>query len=467
MRFKPPTMLRKHRVRSLLVAGTVLAAVGGTAFAQAAPAKADPQITLVAVGSDTIQDVWNAFTNGTPAGPSGSGVTAVNAPLAAGLVGSYNATDPATGQINANITPTDGWAVQNGIVPNPTATFPLAAGDCSFARPNGSGQGVGALRVSLNSTSVLGLKKAIAPLPGQGCVDIARSSSSVDTVDNNTAVDLQWVPFAIDAVTGATGPTSCTPSTNCPGFTADLGNGTTKSVTSVATALGTDIGTATLTQISALYNCTPTKIGNTTYWPQLPNQTAPTGDVAIDLYVPQPGSGTRSFWEGTSAANFPDSNVDSTCVYDHIIAGQLAPANDGNVSVPVEEHDGTAVSTDPNAYDPFSIAQYISQQNPTHNPRVHAAVLQDINGIAPFNTAGTPSSGLNTGFPILRNVYDVVKLSRLTASGDPIGTLFNGVGSTICKQHGIITSFGFALMSATVFNDLTCGTIQTSLEGSN
>jgi hypothetical protein len=464
MRLKPPTMLRKRSVRGLLAAGAVVAAVGGMALAQAAPALADPQPTLVAVGSDTIQDVWNAFTNGTPAN-SAAGISAVPAALVSGEVASYNATNPATGAINENITPQDGWAVSQGTVPNPTATFPLAAGDCSFARPNGSGQGIAALRLALNASSTRGAAKAIAPFPGLGCVDIARSSSTVDTTDNNPAVDVQFVPFAIDAVTGATGPASCSPSSNCPSFTADLGNGTTKAVTTVASTLGSDIGTASLAQISALYNCTPTKIGSTTYWPQEPGQTAPSGDKVIDLYVPQPGSGTRSFWEGTSAANFPDSEVDSTCVNDHIIAGPLASANDGGVSVPVEEHDGTAVSTDAAAYDPFSIAQYISQQNPTHNPRFHGAVLQSINGITPFNTAGTPSSGLNTNFPILRNVYDVVKLSRLTTAGDPIDALFNGVGSTICKQKSDITSFGFALMSSTVFNDLTCGTIQTSLEG--
>jgi hypothetical protein len=456
-------MLRKRSVRSLLAAGAVVAAVGGMALAQSAPALADPQPTLVAVGSDTIQDVWNAFTNGTPA-DSAAGIAAVAAPLAPGSVASYNATNPATGAINENITPTDGWAVQNGTVPNPTANFPLAPGDCSFARPNGSGQGVAALRLALNAASTHA-GKAIAPFPGLGCVDIARSSSSVDTTDNNPAVDVQFVPFAIDAVTGATGPASCTPSTNCPAFTADLGNGTTKAVTTVASDLGSDIGTATLTQISALYNCTPTKIGSTTYWPQQPNQTAPAGDKAIDLYVPQPGSGTRSFWEGTSAANFPDTEVDSTCVNDHIINGALASANDGGVSVPVEEHDGTAVSTDPAGYGPFSIAQFISQQNPTHNPRVHGAVLQEINSISPFVTAGTPSSGLNTGFPVLRNVYDVVKLSRLTTASDPIDGLFNGVGSTICSQRSIIRSFGFGLMSSTVFNDLTCGAVSTSLEG--
>jgi hypothetical protein len=58
-----------------------------------------------------------------------------------------------------------------------------------------------------------------------------------------------------------------------------------------------------------------------------------------------------------------------------------------------------------------------------------------------------------------------VKLSRLTTASDPIDGLFNGVGSTICSQRSIIRSFGFGLMSATVFNDLTCGEISTSLEG--
>src|ERR1700722_10245953 len=146
MGLKPPTMLRKRSVRGLMAAGAVVAAVGGMALAQAAPALADPQPTLVAVGSDTIQDVWNAFTNGTPA-DSAAGIAAVPAALVAGQVASYNATNPATGAINENITP------QDGFVPNPTATFPLAAGDCSFARPNGSGQGIAALRLALNAAS--------------------------------------------------------------------------------------------------------------------------------------------------------------------------------------------------------------------------------------------------------------------------------------------------------------------------
>jgi hypothetical protein len=445
-------MLRKRSVRSLLAAGAVLAALIGLAAAQASPAKADPQTSLVAVGSDTIQDVWNAFTNG------------AGAPIAPGTVASYNATNPATGAINEAITPTDGWAIQNNIVPNPTANFPLAPGDCSFDRPNGSGQGVANLRLALNAAST-NATKAVQPAAGLGCVDIARASSTVDTVDNNAAVDIQWVPFAIDAVTGSTGPSSCTPATNCPSFTADLGNGATKNVTTVASTLGAGVAAFTMADLHALYTCNTAAEAGITYWPTGSTTAQPPGSVAIDLYVPQPGSGTRSFWEGTAAANFPDSEVDTTCVHDHIINGALAPANDGNVSVPVEEHDGTAVSTDPIGYGPFSIAQFISQSVNNHNPRVHGAVLLDINNVSPFVTAGTPSSGLNTSFPILRNVYDVVKLSRLTNANDPIDTLFNGVGSTICHQHSIIQSYGFALMSSTVFNDLTCGTISTTLEG--
>ena len=65
------------------------------------------------------------------------------------------------------------------------------------------------------------------------------------------------------------------------------------------------------------------------------------------------------------------------------------------------------MATDPLGYGPFSIAQYISQQNPTHNPRFHGAVLQNINGVSPF-TGGVTSSGLNANFPITRDVYDVV-----------------------------------------------------------
>ena len=471
MRFKPPTMLRKHKLRSLIIAGTVLAAVGGTALAQTSPAKADPQTTLVVVGSDTIQDVWNGFTNGSPASTGFAAIPPVTAP---GQIASYNATNPSTGAFHELITPQDGWALQNGIVPNPTANFPLSPGNCNFVRPNGSGEGVANLRLALNANSQHATA-AVTPAAGLGCVDIARSSSGVDTPDNVPAVDIQWVPFAIDAVTMATGPSTCSGTPNpCPSFTADLGNGSTLNVNSVATTLGSAIGNMTVAQISSLYNCNPVPVTvgstTTTYIGTVIGQSVPTGDVGVDLYVPQSGSGTRKFWEGSSAASFLDSTVDTAtgCVHDFIVGGPLAQTTTQTVQVKVEEHDGTAVSTDPIGVGPFSIAQWISQQNPSHNPRFHAAVLQPVvvAGVVtpPFTVSGTTDS-LNTGFPILRYVYDVVKLSRLTAAGDPIGTLVNGVGSTICHAHALITGYGFALMSTTVFQGVACGAILTANEG--
>jgi hypothetical protein len=180
MRFKPPTMLRRHKIRSLIATGAVLAAAGGTVLAQSSPALADPQVTLVAVGSNTTQDVWNAFTNGTIAGTiagTGTTVAATPAALLPGLVGSYNAVNPVTGTANEPITPTDGWAVKNSIVPNPTAPNPLLPGTCSFARPNGSSQGVAALRDAIAGVGAPNTTKVASPAPGLGCVDIARSSS--------------------------------------------------------------------------------------------------------------------------------------------------------------------------------------------------------------------------------------------------------------------------------------------------
>ena len=414
-------MLRKHKLRGLIVAGAVCAAVSGMAVAQSAPAHADPTQTLVVVGSDTIQDVWNGLAT----------------TVGGNLVGSYNATNPVSGAINEIITPADGTSGKS----------------CSFSRPNGSGQGVAALRLSLNQSSA-NAGSFVGTKPGLGCVDIARSSSGPDIVDTNTAVDIQYIPFALDAVTGATGPATCAgTSDNCAAFNADLGNGSTLSTSPVPTQI-TQANLFTEADLHTLYNCGTATEGGVTYWPFGSPTAQPAGSQVIDLYQPQPGSGTRKFWEGSTAINYPDA---SPCVHDHIIGGALAPANDGNVSVPVEEHDGTAVATDPLGYGPFSIAQYISQQNPTHNPRIHDAVLQNISGISPF-TGGVISGGLNTSFPITRNVYNVVSLARVTNTSDKLNFLLDGSGSAVCSQKSLIKSYGFATIGA------TCGEIIPSLE---
>jgi ABC-type phosphate transport system substrate-binding protein len=410
MRFKPTKLPRTLKVRGAIAVGIGAMGLTGVLIAQTTPAIADPTQTLVVVGSDTIQDVYNQFA------------------LDAGgnLIGSYNATNPVTNAAHEVITPVDGTAGVN----------------CSFARPNGSTEGVDSLRLAINPATANG-GGAVAPQAEQGCVDIARSSSgpTSQSLQSNTG-PIVYIPFALDAVGGATGPTTCTPATLCPSFTADEINATTGAVTQVpnTTPVPTAITTAddfTLTDLENMYDSGDTVTeGGVTYWPLDSTVTKPAGAVTIDLYIPQPGSGTRSFWASTLGfSNTSPPAWDN----DVIQAGALAGTNSL-----VEEHDGTAYATDPNAYGPFSIAQWISQSK-GHNDRRHDAVIHDLNGISPFTTSG----GLNSSYPITRDVYSVVSFARVTNSSDPLDGLLNGSNSFLCNEQVTILNYGFGLLPST------------------
>ena len=424
MRLKPSKSLRSLRARSAVALGAAVLAFTGLTLAQAGPALADPTETLVAVGSDTIQDVYNQF--------------ALDA--AGNLLGSYNATNPVTGAAHEVITPVDGTAHVN----------------CSYARPNGSSEGVANLRLALNPASTNG-GAAVAPVAQQGCVDIARSSSGPGTLQSNTG-PIVYVPFALDAVAGATGPSTCTPSTLCPSFTANLVDKTTGAVTQVtATPVPTNITTAddfTFADLQTLYdNCATVTEGGITYNPG----TATAGQQQIDLYIPQSGSGTRSFWASTLGFN---ATTPPACVHDTIVGGALATQATGNNLV--EEHDGTAVATDPDGFGPFSIAQWISQRN-GHNDRRHDAILHNLTPtgsttpVSPFSNGNPTTGSLNANFPITRDVYSVVSYTRVTTTTDPLFSLLNGPNSFVCQDSLQIISYGFALIPS------TCGEVVATL----
>src|SRR6266568_1344520 len=106
-------------VRRLLrvpVVAIAVAGLGAAAIGLAAPAAADPSTTYVTVGSDTVQDVMNQFTSDE----------------FPGLIGSWDAVNPVTGAAHEDITPKPG---------------------CSMTRPNGSGEGLNALRKSINPST--------------------------------------------------------------------------------------------------------------------------------------------------------------------------------------------------------------------------------------------------------------------------------------------------------------------------
>jgi hypothetical protein len=429
MKHKPRTPGRASQLRPRLVTlatvGTVTLGFAGLGIAMSAgPALADPTTQEVAVGSDTIQDVMNQY----------------SVDLTGNLLGSYNAIDPVSGVAGNNISYVRGL---NATLPGTT---------CTETRPNGSGQGQIALRESINPGTT-----AAPPLPTvapQGCVDIAMSSTGPTSNVNGA---LAFIPFAEDAVTGAVGPAA---------------GGVVQGINGPVTTLPTNIkeaGLFTKNDLITLYtNCNVVTEGGVTYWPQGSSLTQPAGSTVIDLYVPQPGSGTRNFW--ASQLGFNNTTL-PTCVHDHIIAG-------ADNTQPVEQNNGAPVATDPNGYVPFSIAQWVSQSKHTAGDvidldRRYGAVLQDIGGAAPFN--GTvPNESMNAAFPINREVYNVVEACRVDSTAplpftgatcsldNNLIAMLSGGGSSLCQDALTIINYGFALLPNANEPD-SCGAVTPAL----
>ena len=398
---------RTARLKSLAVVGTVTLGMAGIGIAAAGPASADPATTYVAVGSDTIQDVINGFAGG----------------VSGGIIGSWNAVNPVTAAAHEIITPAKSLAGGN-------------QSNCSFTRPNGSTEGFNALDISMGGTAT-----GLASPPQAGCVDIARSSGGPGSVAQtgpgsiNPAGQLIYVPFAVDAVTGATGPTTAGQTTTI----------TTPSGPQTITVPVTNITQADLftkTDLTNLYAGMTATEGGVTYWPKGSTVvTQPPGSTVIDLYAPQAGSGTLKFWAGqlNFSATSPPAWVHQTI--------QAGPA----ATEPVEEHDGSAYASDPNGYGPFSIAQWIAQSNGIDDRR-HTAILHSINGVAP--TVAGPA--LNPNFPILREVYNVVSFAAVTGGDPELQSLLSGTGSRLCTSTFTIKHFGFGTLPNANLPD-TCG----------
>jgi len=289
-----------------------------------------------------------------------------------------------------------------------------------FKRPNGSTDGLFALSMaSPANTPVYGnLYNGVNIL---GEVDVARSSSRPSATPG-TGV-LTFIPFAIDAVSYAYNGVSTFPS-DVP-----LGN-----ATSDLPIVGSSPARFAFT-LRNIYNCRVT-----TYVDRGGN------DRVIEPLIPQAGSGTRGYWITTMA--MPASPFPA-CVSD--LAGS------------VQEHDGRFL-TGLHQIVPYSIAQYIAQGRHT---QISTSVIQERRGNAvlgrvgtsnPFVLTGGTTLTLNPGFPIQRQVFNVVETTRLSES--LIAGAFVGAGSTFCSAAAatIIQSYGFATDAA------NCGT--TTLTGS-
>lgn len=247
---------------------------------------------------------------------------------------------------------------------NITTKDPTVNPNCAIPRPNGSNAGRAALLNSLQPGS-----------PTAGCLDFSRSSSL-----NLAAASpgLTYIPFAVDAVTYAITPTSSIPRK------------------------------LALTDLQSIYHCDPAFVG-----------TGP--NYSITVYLPQAGSGTRSFWEATMGITDAD-----------VVAGVYPCIHDTKNGLPVEEHDGRIL--DDISIAPFSIAQYISQSTQTIPDIRGRAILGTIDGLTPVT--------LNGSFGVKRDVYNVIATSNVGVA--PWSTVFVGSNSLICQQTTVINSYGFA-----------------------
>jgi hypothetical protein len=533
------------RLKCLAVIGAVALGIGGGVLVATTPASADPAFQFVQVGSDTTENVMDYFTG----------------QIAGGVLASYDAVNPQSQNTGEIITPAIASATVSG-----------GSTPCSFTRPNGSGQGFKTLDYSytFNTAGFGGLSTGLAENPQPGCVTISRSSSGPGSVTSGTCTgagsscstgNFVYVPFAIDAVTYATGPTTaisettlCTSqNTNCTDVGTNgnpAGIGTVTFTTTPSTISQTaDFSVA---QLQMLYgSCSSVTVGSTTYDPEgssfaftatdaspavftasgsaftagqivtlgapaspatLPGGfssgvsyyvVSPSGDTfelalspggtaiaststgsgtvvtpgTIDLYAPQNGSGTLSFWETSMGV----SSV-QPCWHQTIVAG---PA----IGVSVEEHDGSALASDPIGIAPISIAKWIGMNNGDIIPDVrHGDILQSITvsgtPVVPINSTGSMniSGCLATGgtqsacFPITREVYNVMPYYMVTNTAPASGTinnpafnatlagLFIGTGSTLCKSTFTIAELGFGNMpsSNSAFTDI-CGASTTNL----
>lgn len=382
------------KLKGFFAGAGACALIVGALLGTAGPASADPAgpTAVAGAGSDTIQDVMNQIATD----------------LSAAGLGSWDAFQPGS----------------NPIVTHDTIT-PKSTTDCTgVSRPNGSGEGVSALRLSLTGTPGYPTTTVAtypgSKLPGKNCFDFARSSSGPGA---NAATDglLQYIPFAEDAVTVAVGPSSAI------------------------------VNSFTSAQLTTLYSTgQPVTVGTHRYVPTNGPVTPGATDIPIDLLVPQPGSGTRSFFAGIVGIN---ATTLPAWVSDHYNPGNL----------PVEEHDGSAVAADPNGIMPFSIAQYIAQSK-GFNDRRHGAVLQSIDGQAPI-VGGKISSTFPSQFT--RLVYNVIPFEDTVSTGSNptlfrvfVGNNPNNPINLCGNEAAAIQTFGFNTIS-------NCGQVLTSLRAFN
>jgi len=297
----------------------------------------------------------------------------------------------------------------NATVPGSTSTAKVTIvpkkGCASITRPNGSGAGLTALDESQK------IDKTVY------CVDFARSSSGRSATSPAPKVGgVGYVAYAEDAVTWSvrdTGATKSVPASYAP-------------------------KTLTTAQLKGIFNCSITN------WKTVGGANAP-----IKAYLPQPGSGTLSFFLKKIGLTAP---------------GSCAPEI-------LEENQGLSKQfNSPNAIFIYSVADWIAQKYrsplPGHKPtaaqnqfgtdEVGYLGLGKINGVSPLTAAKIPT--INPAFKatgFTRTIYDIVRYASTADHIPPYLEKFLGRKGYLCSNRSAIVylkDYGFSTVA-------TCGSV--------
>lgn len=386
---------------TVALSGAAVIAAGTAMPVMADPVSVNKYAELVGLGSDTTMDVMDGIS------------------LALG-----------------NVSPTDSRLKLASYKAIGSADVVVSADGIAIPRANGSGAGRDALRIAIgqiNSGSVaiapddLGKSRtAVSPTTAQlaGKLHYARSSSGPSGAVANGVVT--YVPFAQDNMTYATAPLNITK------IPSDIPVGTSGNTSEVSlmniykgniTQVITDDTTGAFIKLAA------------------PSYVPVAGEATntIRAYVPQAGSGTRSFWNTTVG------------ITDAGITAGTFPAKDVTPGgVTVQEHDGTAVATDPYALVGFSISQWVAQTNGVAPKRTAGAILRSIGGLEPTVVTDGVYATAPTWSAIKRAVYNIVPTALINADEENAYTrAFRGTNSLVCQSQTVIQKFGYGLLSYT------------------
>lgn len=405
-------VLSGARLATAVVVSSGALAAGSLALtastAQADPTSSVDAAPLVGVGSNTVQDLLDGFSGAAPTPgnfesqatryytPLHDPVTSGSAPLGLGTFAQleyYDALDPA-------VSPDSPSA--NG---QPITT---KLGGDSFARPDGSGDGVDALSDAIDGVK-WSKKTGGAPAASvTGQIDFAASSSAPTEA---AGTGLTWIDFAHDAVSYAYDPNSHV--TNLSTVTQDI---TTAELTTSYSSALTSAGYATVDGVVIVPTVLQTSSGT---W---------------KFFVGKIGSPTNDTTAGPTALTGLDEND-----------GNIFAANAQAGITQFLADKGLAATTPALAIEPFSVGSWISQANQTGldisaNARSAAVDLGNLDGTAgsglkPYG--GTPGSetpntayyGGNYG----RDLYIVVPYLALNGPG----STSNGVDQSLFGYYGV------------------------------